>query len=199
MIAQTQETRIYSPEEYLDLEIPEEERHEYINGEIRVMPGGTPNHNRIITNLCAATNFAFKGKPYEVFVTDQRVWIPRRGIYTYPDIMIIDGALQYQEGRKDTLLNPGIIIEVLSKSTSSYDRSDKFSAYRTIPEFREYILIDQYQIQIEHYVKTEPRKWTFQEYDESNGSLAFSSLAFEISLTDLYDKVEFEPEKREIS
>jgi Uma2 family endonuclease len=107
--------------------------------------------------------------------------------------------LQYQEGCKDTLLDPGIIIEVLSKSTSSYDRSDKFSAYRTIPEFREYILIDQYQIQIEHYVKTEPRKWTFQEYDESNGSLAFSSLAFEISLTDLYDKVEFEPEKREIS
>jgi Uma2 family endonuclease len=199
MIVQTQETRIYSPEEYFELEIPAEERHEYINGEIRVMPGRTPNHNRIVGNLYANLNFALRGQSYEVFITDQRVWIPRRRIYTYPDIIIIDGALQYQEGRKDTLLNPSIIIEVLSKSTSSYDRSDKFSAYRTIPEFREYILIDQYQIYVEHYVKTEPRKWTFQEYDESNGRLTFSSLAFEISLTDLYHKVEFEPEEREIS
>jgi Uma2 family endonuclease len=197
MVAQIQETRIYSPEEYLELEIPAEERHAYINGEIRLMPGGTPNHNRIVGNLYANLNFALRGQPYEVFVTDQRVWIPRRRIYTYPDIMIISGILQYQEGRKDTLINPSIAIEVLSKSTSNYDKGDKFSAYRTIPEFREYILIDQYHMYIEHYVKTEPRKWTFQEYDESTGSLAFSSLAFEISLTDLYDKVEFEPEEQE--
>jgi Uma2 family endonuclease len=194
MIAHVQENKTYSPEEYLELEIPAQERHEYIDGEIRVMPGGMPNHNRIVGNLYATLNFEFRGKPYEVFVTDQRIWIPRRQIYTYPDIMIIDGALQYQEGRKDTLINPSIIIEVLSKSTSSYDRGDKFSAYRTIPEFREYILIDQYQIHIEHYIKTEPRKWTFQEYDESNGSLTFLSVDFSISLNDLYDKVEFEPE-----
>jgi Uma2 family endonuclease len=198
VIAQIQETPTYSPEEYLELEIPAVERHEYIDGEIRLMPGGMPNHNRIVGNLFATLNFALRGQPYEVFVTDQRIWIPRRRIYTYPDIMIIDGTLQYQEGRKDTLINPSIIIEVLSKSTRNYDKGDKFGAYRTIPEFREYILIDQYQMQIEHYFKTAPRKWTFQEYDESNNNLVFSSLAFEISLTDLYDKVEFESQDIEL-
>jgi Uma2 family endonuclease len=89
MIAQVQENRTYSPEEYLELEIPSVDKHEYIDGEIRLMPGGMPNHNQIIGNLFAALNFAFKGKPYEAFVADQRLWIPRKRIYTYPDILIV--------------------------------------------------------------------------------------------------------------
>jgi Uma2 family endonuclease len=199
MIAQVQEIRTYSPEEYLELEIPSVDKHEYIDGEIRLMPGGMPNHNRIINNLSAALNFAFKGKPYEAFVTDQRVWIPCKRIYTYPDIMIIQGDLQLQEGRKDTLLNPSVIIEVLSKSTQNYDKGDKFTAYRSIPSFQEYILVDQYSIHVEHYVKTEQRKWIFQEYDEVDNVLAFASLPFEILLTDLYDKVKFEPAEADIN
>jgi Uma2 family endonuclease len=198
MIAQTQEICTYSPEEYLELEIPSEDRHEYIDGEIRLMPGGMPNHNRIIGNLFAALNFAFKGKPYEAFVTDQRLWIPRKRIYTYPDIMIIKGELQLQEGRKDTLTNPSIVIEVLSKSTQNYDKGDKFTAYRSILTFQEYILVDQYTQHIEHYVKTEQRKWTFQEYDEADSMLSFASLPFEILIADLYDKVNFESAGAEI-
>lgn len=198
MIAQVQEIRTYSPEEYLELEIPSVDKHEYIDGEIRLMPGGMPNHNRIINNLSAALNFAFKGKPYEAFVTDQRLWIPRKRIYTYLDIMIIQGDLQLQEGRKDTLTNPSVIIEVLSKSTQNYDKGDKFTAYRSIPSFQEYALVDQYSMHVEHYVKTEQRKWIFQEYDEADGTLAFSSVQFEISLVDLYDKVEFDPAEAEI-
>jgi Uma2 family endonuclease len=193
MIAQVQEIRTYSPEEYLELEIPSVDKHEYIDGEIRLMTGGMPNHNRIINNLSAALNFAFKGKLYEAFVADQRLWIPRKRIYTYPDIMIIQGDLQLQEGRKDTLINPLVIIEVLSKSTQNYDKGDKFTAYRSIPTFQEYILVDQYSMHVEHYVKTEQRKWIFQEYDEVDNALAFASLPFEILLTDLYDKVKFEP------
>jgi Uma2 family endonuclease len=199
MVAQVEATRLYSPEEYLELEIPSVDRHEYIDGEIRLMPGGMPNHNRIITNLCAILNFAFKGKSYEVFVSDQRLWIPRKRIYTYPDIMIVEGKLQFQEGRKDTLINPLAIVEVLSKSTRDYDRSDKFAAYRTIPSFQEYVLIDQYSTHIEHYVKTEPRKWLFQEYDETDTQFAFASFACEISLSDLYDKVKFESTEAEIN
>jgi Uma2 family endonuclease len=198
MIAQAQEILTYSPEEYLELEIPSVDKHEYIDGEIRLMPGGMPNHNRIIGNLFAALNFAFKGKPYEAFVTDQRVWIPRKRIYTYPDIMIIQGDLQLQEGRKDTLINPSVIIEVLSKSTQNYDKGDKFTAYRSIPAFQEYILVDQYSTHVEHYVKTDQRKWIFQEYDEVDNVLAFASLPFEILLTDLYDKVKFEPAEADI-
>jgi Uma2 family endonuclease len=198
MIAQAQEICTYSPEEYLELELPSVDKHEYIDGEIRLMPGGVPNHNRIINNLSAALNFAFKGKPYEAFVTDQRLWIPSKRIYTYPDIMIVKGELQLQEGRKDTLTNPSIVIEVLSKSTQNYDKGDKFTAYRSIPTFQEYILIDQYSQNIEHYVKTEQRKWTFQEYDEADGALNFASLPFEILIADLYDKVKFKSAEAEI-
>jgi Uma2 family endonuclease len=198
MIAQAQEICTYSPEEYLELELPSVDRHEYIDGEIRLMPGGMPNHNRIIGNLLAALNFAFKGKPYEAFVTDQRLWIPHKRIYTYPDIMIVKGELQLQEGRKDTLTNPSIVIEVLSKSTQNYDKGDKFTAYRSIPTFQEYILIDQYSQHIEHYVKTEQRKWIFQEYDEADSMLNFASLPFEILIADLYDKVKFKSAEAEI-
>lgn len=198
MIAQAQEIRNYSPEEYLELEIPSVDRHEYIDGEIRLMPGGMPNHNRIIGNFFAALNFAFKGKPYEAFVTDQRLWIPRKRIYTYPDILIVKGELELQEGRKDTLINPSVVIEVLSKSTQNYDKGNKFTAYRSIPTFQEYILVDQYTQHIEHYVKTEQRKWTFQEYDEADSLLTFASLPFEILIADLYDKVNFESAEAEI-
>lgn len=198
MIAQVKEIRTYSPEEYLELEIPSVDKHEYIDGEIRLMTGGMPNHNRIIGNLFAALNFAFKGKPYEAFVSNQRLWIPRKRIYTYPDIMIIQGDLQFQEGRKDTLTNPSVIIEVLSKSTQNYDKGNKFTAYRSIPSFQEYILVDQYSLHVEHYVKTEQRKWTFQEYDEGDNTLVFASLPFEILLADLYEKVKFEPTEADI-
>jgi Uma2 family endonuclease len=192
MISQVQEKRTYSPEEYFELELQCETRNEYIDGEIIPMSGAMPNHNRITRNLCGALNFAFKGQPYEVFAVDQRLWIPRKRIYTYPDIVIVKGALELQEGRKDTITNPFIIAEVLSKSTGNYDQTDKFAAYRTIASFQEYILIDQYSFRIEHYVKTEPRKWIFQEYDELDTSLRLASIPFEISLTDLYEKVEFE-------
>jgi Uma2 family endonuclease len=198
MIAQVQEIRTYSPEEYLELEIPSVDKHEYIDGEIRLMTGGMPNHNRIIGNLFAALNFAFKGKHYEAFVTDQRLWIPRKRIYTYPDILIVKGELELQEGRKDTLTNPSAIIEVLSKSTQNYDKGDKFTAYRSIPSFQEYILLDQYSMHVEHYVKTEQRKWIFQEYDEVDNALVFSSLPFEILLSDIYDKVKFEAAEADI-
>jgi Uma2 family endonuclease len=192
MIAQVEEKRIYSPEEYLELEVQSETRNEYIDGEIIPMSGATPNHNRITRNLCGALNFAFKGQPYEVFAVDQRLWIPRKRIHTYPDVVVVKGALELQEGRKDTIINPFIIAEVLSKSTSNYDQTGKFAAYRTISGFQEYVLIDQYSFSIEHYIKTEPRKWIFQEYDESDTSLCLSSIPFEIALADLYEKVEFE-------
>jgi Uma2 family endonuclease len=194
MIMQAEEKKIYSPEEYLDLETQSQERHEYINGEITLMVGGLPNHNRIILNIAAALNFALKRQPYDVFVTDQRLWIPQKRIYTYPDVMVIQGELQLQEGRRDTITNPTMIVEVLSDSTEAYDRSGKFAAYRTLPTFQEYVLIDQYSLHVEQYFRTEPNKWIFSEYDGEAALLKLSAVPFEISLADLYDKVEFEAE-----
>ena len=192
MIMQAEEKKNYTPEEYLELEADSQERHEYIDEEIVLMPGGLPNHNTIAGNFYAAINFALRRQPYRAFITDQRLWIPRKRIYTYPDVMIIQGELQLQEGRRDTLTNPITIVEVLSNSTEAYDRSGKFAAYRTIPSFQEYVLIDQYDRHVEQYYKTEPRKWIFSEYDGAEAILSLNSVPFEIALADLYDKVDFE-------
>lgn len=192
MVIQAQ--RSYSLEEYLELEVASEERHEYIDGEIVPVTGGAPNHNQILGNFCAALNFALKRQPYRVFVADQRLWIHQKRVYTYPDVMVVQGELQLQEGRRDTITNPLLIAEVLSDSTQGYDRGEKFAAYRTIPTFQEYVLIDQATLHIEHYVKTEPKKWIFSEYDGEAATLALTFVPFEIVLADVYDKVEFEAE-----
>lgn len=191
---QAKEYDYYTPEEYLEFEINSPERHEYINGEIIPMTGGLPNHNLIIGNLYAALNFLLKREPYFVFVTDQRLWIPKQRIHTYPDIMIVEGALQLQTGRKDTITNPLLIVEVLSKSTQIYDQRKKFKFYRTIPSFQEYILIDQYSIHVEQYYKTESNQWIFSEKDGEESILKFNKIPFEIVLADIYNKVDFDAE-----
>jgi Uma2 family endonuclease len=190
-----QETRYYSSEEYLELEVNSEIRHEYINGLIIPMTGGTPNHNQLALNFSGTLNYLLKRQPYQVFVTDQRLWIPTRKIHTYPDIMVVKTPLEYEEGRKDTLVNPVMIAEVLSKSTKSYDRDEKFAAYRTIPSLQEYILIDQYTMHIEQYFKTDNNKWIFSEFTEADVSLNLSSIPCQILLADIYDKVDFNTEE----
>lgn len=194
MMAHTQTVRTYSPEEYLELEIASETRHQYINEEIVPMTGGTPNHNQILLNLAGALNFALRQQPYRVFAADQRLWIDEHRIYTYPDIMVIQGALAYQEGRRDTITNPVFIAEILSKSTRDYDRGDKFAAYRSISTFQEYLLMDQYRYQVEHLTKTSDKKWIFQKYNRREDTVKLTTvLPFTIALGDIYDKVEFEP------
>jgi Uma2 family endonuclease len=195
MIMQVQEQRYYSPEEYLDIEVNSEERHEYIDGQIIPMTGGTPNHNQIALNLSGALNSALKRQPYRVFVADQRLWIPQKRIHTYPDVMIMQTPLTYEEGRKDTIMNPLMIAEVLSKSTKGYDRDEKFAAYRTIGNFQEYILIDQYMMHVEQYSKTDNNKWIFSEYEDSNVTLSLTSVPFQILLADIYDNVDFNAEE----
>ncbi len=193
MIAQPQVSPTYSPEEYLDLEVASEIRQEYIDGDIVPMTGGTPNHNQILLNLAGALNFLLRQQPYRVFAADQRLWIPQAKIYTYPDVMAIAGELTYQVGRRDTITNPTLIIEVLSESTRNYDRGDKFAAYRTISTFQEYALVDQYSAHVEHHVKTGSKQWMLQEYDGLDTTLNLASLGLEISLRDIYNKVQFEP------
>jgi Uma2 family endonuclease len=194
LIMQAQEQRYYSPEEYLEREIASEYRHEYIDGQIIPMTGGTPNHNQIAGNLHTALNIALKRQPYRVFIADQRLWIPKKRIYTYPDVMVVAGQLEFAEGRRDTITNPLMIAEILSKSTKSYDRDEKFAAYRTIPSFQEYFLIDQYAIHVEHYFKTDENKWVFSEYEDMNYSLSLAFFQVQISLSDIYDKVDLADE-----
>jgi Uma2 family endonuclease len=192
MIMQAEEKKFFTPDEYLELEVNSDTRHEYIDGEIIPMTGGTPEHNEIASILNAVLRVSLKGKLYSIFVADQRLWIPDRKLYTYPDVMVVPRPLERQQGRTDTIMNPVMIAEVLSKSTKSYDRDEKFSAYRTIPTFREYLLIDQYTPHVEQYSKTDSHKWIFTEFNDMESSISLSSIPLEIRLADLYESVEFE-------
>ena len=159
------------------------------------MAGASINHNRISLNLSSGLNFAFKNKNYEVFMGDMRLWIPQKLIYTYPDVMILADEPEFFNNRTDTITNPQIIVEVLSNSTKGYDKKDKFETYRTITTFQEYLLIDQNRIYAEQYSKTAKKRWTLCEYDEEDESISLTTVPFEISLQDLYNKVKFPPIK----
>jgi Uma2 family endonuclease len=180
-----------SPEEYLALEVESETRNEYRNGEIVPMTGGTPAHNKLASALNALLWFALRDQPLSLFMTDQRLWIPAANIHTYPDIMVTKDPLVFQAGRRDTVMNPVFVAEVLSDSTKAYDRTDKFAAYRTIEGFEEYLLIDQAKVSVEHYVKQAENQWLFASYDRLGVQLILTSLGTQISLADLYSTVDF--------
>jgi Uma2 family endonuclease len=188
---QVTEKQYYSPEEYLVREDAADYKSEYINGEIIPMAGGSINHNQIALNFSTELNFAFKKLDYRVFMSDVRLWIRSRRIYTYPDVMIIAGEPEYLNDRTDMITNPRVIIEVLSESTQGYDKKGKFEFYRTIPSFEEYLLIDQTKVYVEQYSKTGNKRWSFREYDVEDEAIALASVQFEISLEDVYNKVKF--------
>jgi Uma2 family endonuclease len=184
--------KTYTVDEYLELEIVSDIRNEYRNGEIIPMTGGTPNHNDISGNAYILLKALLKAKAYRVFHVDQRLWIPALKEYTYPDVMVVAKPLELQVGRKDTITNPSLIVEVLSRSTQSRDRSEKFAAYRTIDTFQEYILIDQYRIHVEHYLKTAVNQWLFSEYDDPETAISLQCLNLKINIADLYDNIDFD-------
>lgn len=189
-ITKIPERRHYTPDEYLALEDAAEHRSEYRNGEIIPMTGGTTNHNRIARNLSAWLHFASKDtNDYENFIGDVKLWIPAEKTYTYPDVMVVVGPVEYYDDRTDIIHNPQVIIEVLSKSTEDYDRHGKFSLYRTLPSFQEYVLINQTRIQVEHYTKQAEKRWTLQDLDIDDQQIQFASIPFAIALEDLYHKV----------
>ncbi|MGB7442789.1 MAG: Uma2 family endonuclease [Coleofasciculaceae cyanobacterium] len=188
---QATEKRYYSTEEYLALEEVADYKSEYIDGEIIPMAGGSTNHNQITLNFSTELNFAFKKLDYRVFMSDVRLWIPQRRIYTYPDVMLVAGEPEHYDNRTDTIINPRVIIEVLSPSTKRYDSNKKFEAYRTISTFEEYLLIDQTRRYIEHFSKTDSKQWLFSDYDQSEQGITLASVSFQISLADIYNKVKF--------
>ncbi len=186
--------RYFTPEEYLTLEEVAEYKSEYCDGLIIPMTGASTNHNHISLNMSIALRLALKGLDYNVFMGDVRLWMPKKRFYTYPDVMVILGKPEYYNNRKDTVINPQVIIEVLSKSTKGYDRSDKFQFYQTLPTFQEYILIDQSRVYIEHYCKLANKRWSYSQYDEEDTALVFNFFQVEVPLADMYEKVDFEAE-----
>jgi Uma2 family endonuclease len=181
----------YTLEEYLELEEKAEYKSEYRDGEILPMTGGTTNHNKIAGNFYAYLKFALRGKQYDIYIGDVRLWIPRYRQHTYPDVMVIEGQPVYTGTSTTTVMNPMLIAEVLSKSTQNYDQGNKFLYYRSIPEFKEYILIDQYQYHVMQYVKTAAGQWTFIELEGESATLSLQTIDFKIALSELYEQVNF--------
>jgi Uma2 family endonuclease len=194
MLVKTQQ-KFYTPDEYRQLEETAELRNEYRDGEIVAMTGGTINHSQIIGNIYAFLKSALRGKNARPFMSDLRLWIPRYRRGTYPDVMVVEGELVCTEGRKDEILNPVLIVEVLSKSTKDFDKEDKFRFYRSIPEFREYVLVNQSEFLVEQYIKTESNEWLFREYEGESAIVSFASVEVQMSMNDIYDLVVFETEE----
>jgi Uma2 family endonuclease len=186
------EKKHYSFEEYLALEETAEDKHEYQDGEIVSMTGGTTEHNKIALNFASNLKFALKRKQYDIFIGDLKLWIPTYRQGTYPDVMLIEGESIYYGSGKTTVINPSLIVEVLSKSTQNYDQGDKFFYYRSIPQFQEYILISQDQYYGMQFNKTQEGKWLLSEYMGVDSTLSLSSVEFQISFPELYENVIFD-------
>ena len=197
MLVQSKQ-KIYSLDEYRELEKTAEFRSEYRDGEIVQMSGGTINHSRIIRNLSRVLGNLLQDQPYELFHNDLRLWIPRYRRGTYPDVMVIEGEPIFNEGRSDEILNPVLIVEVLSKSTKDFDREDKFRFYRSIPQFREYILVNQSEFLVAQYIKNESNEWLFREYEGESATVSFASVEVQMSMSEIYNKVVFETDETEL-
>jgi Uma2 family endonuclease len=186
------EKRYYTPEEYCQLEETAEFKNEYRDGEIIPMTGATTNHNLIALNFCRIFPPMIDEQNYWVFMSDVRLWMPLYRLYTYPDVMVVKGKPVYEGKGTNTVTNASIIVEVLSKSTRDYDRTDKFKFYRSIPEFQEYLLIEQSGYYIEQFYKQANGEWLLKTYEAEDDMLKFYSVDFQLSLQDIYQRVDFD-------
>lgn len=180
-----------SAEEYMALEEQAEYKSEYYNGEIFPMAGGSTNHNRIAVSVCTALDLALEMGNCEVFSSDVRLRVLAHRLYTYPDAMVVCGTPQYLENRDDTITNPSVIIEVLSKTTRGYDSNQKFAFYRSIKTFRDYVLIDQDRVHVDYFHKLDTGQWILTEYDALDATLRLESIQVEIPIQRIYRRVDW--------
>jgi Uma2 family endonuclease len=186
----TQPKTFISPEQYLAIERKAERKSEYFNGEMFAMAGASESHVLIVTNVVAELREQLRGRPYTVYSTDLRVKVSPTGLYTYPDVVVVCGQPQFADDQRDTLLNPTLIVEVLSESTQDYDRGEKFEHYRSIASFHEYVLIAQDRYHVEHFVRQPDNRWLLSETNRSEDTIHLSAIDCNLALTEVYDKVE---------
>jgi Uma2 family endonuclease len=180
-----------TPQEYLRFERASEIKHEFYNGDIFAMSGASEEHNVITANIVAALHGQLRQRLCKLYPSDMRVFIPATGLYTYPDVTAVCGTPQFEDKEFDTLLNPTVIIEVLSPSTEKYDRGKKFEHYRSIPSLREYVLIAQDEARIQCF-SLQNDFWVFDEAVALDAILTLTSIECTLALSDVYEKVTFE-------
>jgi Uma2 family endonuclease len=180
----------YTPEEYLAIDRMAEFKSEYIDGEIVAMTGGSRPHNIIVWNLSRFLGNCFEGRPCEAYSNDMRVKIKPSTRYVYPDLVAVCGEPSFEDAEIDILLNPSLVVEVLSRSTQSYDRGDKSAHYRKIESLVEYLLIAQDRVSIEQY-RRQGDVWTLTEITDPGATLVLESVGCEIPVREIYARLDF--------
>lgn len=181
-----------TPTEYLKIERAAEFRHEYFNGEMFAMSGGSPQHSLIKMNTGRELGNKLKGRPCTAFDSDLRIRVSPAGLYTYPDISVVCGELEFDDDQGDTVLNPALLVEVLSDSTEAYDRGKKFEHYRRIASLREYVLISQKSPTIERYLRNADETWTLTAVIGLDASIHLPTIDVTLPLIEVYDRVTFD-------
>ena len=181
-----------TPDNYLEQERAAEFKSEFVDGEIYAMSGATLNHNRIAMNAGRELGNAFKDRPCLVLGSDMKVWMESVNTFAYPDLSGRCGPLDFYDDRKDIYRNPEFIIEILSDSTETYDRGDKFYRYQTLESLREYVLISQNSVAVDVFRRHEAG-WLYHSIRDLNGVVRLDSIDCEIPLSEIYRGVEFEP------
>ncbi len=188
----------YTPAEYLALEKQSTYRSEYINGKIIRMPGGTTEHNEIVTNICVYLKPLLRKINAKIYLENVRLWIEYHKIYTYPDVMISENQPLYHSQGTSTITNPSIIFEVASKSTKNYDQGDKFDFYKSLPCLKEYVIVEQSKYHVIAYTKTIDGKWILSEYETQETALELTSLSLSIPLEEIYAGIDFNLEDEDL-
>jgi Uma2 family endonuclease len=181
-----------TPQQYLELERAAETRHEYYNGRMYAMAGGSLRHALITLNLAGELRAALKKRPCLVMSGDLRTRVAEDGLYTYPDVVVVCGEPQFADNRGDTVLNPMLLIEVLSPGTEGYDRGFKSAQYRTLESLQEYVLVSQTEARAEVYSRQTGNHWLLTEAVGLEAVCELTSVKCQIPLAEVYDKVSFE-------
>jgi Uma2 family endonuclease len=187
----TQTITYVTPDEYLATQRLSEDRAEYLDGVVYPMTGATINHIRIVANLTAELVVQLRGRKFDVLPIDMKVRLPDSQKFFYPDVTVVGGEPRLHDDRKDIILNPVLIVEVLSPSTEAFDRGAKFLAYQTLDSLKEYVLVVQDRPVVEHYVRGENGTWTYAMASGLEASLTLPSIECTLNLSAVYDKVEF--------
>lgn len=175
--------------EYLALEREAEVRHAFLDGDVFAMTGASRPHNLINMNISACLHGQVRAKGCEVYTSDMRVHIPETGLYTYPDIVVACGEPRFEDAELDTLLNPTLIVEVLSPSTEDHDRGGKFVHYRSIDSFVDYLLVAQKQVHVEHFARQPDGRWLLTETHDPASTIELESIHATLTVRDIYDGV----------
>ena len=183
----------FTPEEYLARERKALDKSEYRDGRIYTMPGASRKHNLITFNISGEFYIQLRTRSCEVYTNDMRVKVGAAGLYTYPDVTVVCDEPRLDDTHFDTLLNPTVLIEVLSPSTAAYDRGEKFAAYQKLDSLCEYVLVSQDRVRVEHYLRQE-QTWNLTEFHSLSDVFQLASIGCTLSLQAIYAKVQFSQE-----